>query len=379
MVCCVVTLGFGAGAAPAQVSGERALAELNGWRAELRLPAVRRLDPVMSAACRLHNRYMALNPSLAPTHDESPANAGWSAAGEAAGAASLFASVTEAATPRELWEFAVFHRVALLDPRLRTTWWSFNDGWACMGSELVDDTATAPTVVAYPSPADGASGVPTGFSDLEVPDPRDFVPGRPSRIGWPLSVSFNGPWGSEPDLTLTGATLVTAAGEAVDVTGLDSRIQRWHSAVAVLPHAPLRPSTGYIARVSGFATAGSRTHPFDVTWRFTTAGASPADEVLAAPPERRLTVRLRTRLSRGRVAVTLTVPRVAAGRRATLSVQRPSGGTYTSRRLVLAPTTRTTLRVPVRGPLRLRLRIPRFASGAEVWGDVTLSRIIRRR
>ena len=74
-------------------------------------------------------------------------------------------------------ERALFHRTALLDPRLRTTWWSFNDSWACMGTELTDDTARTPTVVSYPSPADGAIDVPTELSDLEQPDPRDLVPG----------------------------------------------------------------------------------------------------------------------------------------------------------------------------------------------------------
>jgi hypothetical protein len=362
--------------APGQGSGERALADLNAWRAELRLPALARLDAAMSDGCRLHNRYMALNPLLAPTHDELLGTAGFSAAGQATGRTSVIASAPEAATPRELWEFAPFHRVALLDPRLRTTWWALSDGFACMGVvEATDGTAATPAIVGYPSPADGATGVPTGSADLELPDPRDLVPGRPSQIGWPLTVSFNGPWRREPTFTLTAATLATAAGEAVPVTGVDSGVG--HGAVVVLPREPLVPSTDYVARVAGFATGGAG---FDVTWRFRTADEllSEAGAEVPSTGGRKLPVRVHTRRSGRRLAVMLTVPSVAAGRKATVGLYRSSGRRITSRRLVLASTTRTTLRMPARGSVTLRVTVPRYASGIDAWGDATLRRVIRR-
>ena len=116
----VCALLLAAGPAPAEVSGPAALADLNAWRAQLGLPAVLQLDARMSDGCRLHNTYRALN-GPEDGHDEAPSKPGFTPLGAAAGLTSVLGGGRDEG-PRAIWEYAVYHRVHLLNPRLRTTW-----------------------------------------------------------------------------------------------------------------------------------------------------------------------------------------------------------------------------------------------------------------
>jgi hypothetical protein len=331
----------------AAYSDQQALADLNAWRGQLSLPGLTAVHAGMSWACAQHNAYMAVN---GMTHDEDPGRRGYTAAGAQAGPSSVLAqSSVAAAPPRALWEPAVYHRLALLDPRLRTTWFAASNGFACMGVhpanyydadadttttvETQDDSPAArtPWLVPYPSPGNGVQGVPTSFRTGESPDPRQAIPGNPQVPGWLLSVSFNGPWQEGRAAHVTSASLTPDGGAAVAVSPQDStslNANLLEGAVALFPLAPLKPSTWYTARVAGTKDGWGQdpttydqsvtTYPFDVTWRFRTGATNddPVDRGTNRTPK--VALALTGRLHRGRLALKLRAGKGATGRRATI-------------------------------------------------------------
>jgi hypothetical protein len=377
-------------------SPERALSDLNAWRAGLGLAPVTRIDPAMSEGCRLHNRYLKLHPNTPDRHFETPKEAGATPAGQVAGRFSVLAWGATSDDPRGIWEGSVFHRASLLHPRLRTTWWSFDGGYACMGTVGTDSFSTGymtwpldgtitpipqvfdnrpqalpPAVVTYPSPADGATGVPTEFPGHETPDPRELIPGKPERVGWLLSVGIDGPWTFPPELTVAEASLVAEDGRAVPVTGIGDSGDM-HSSVGVFPHAPLRPKTRYIAHVAGRAvdTDGAAAYDFARTWSFTTA-------VAASERPRPTPLAVRTTIRRGRLVVRLATRWAGAKRRGSVTVSRR--GAQVARRAVVMRRGSATVRfaAPVGRPVKVRVHLAAATQGRQSWSSVTKIRTIR--
>jgi hypothetical protein len=201
-------------AALAAPTPEAALANLNGWRAQLGLPAVSTLNSAWNTGCQHHNNYEHVNGN-ALTHTEEMGHGGYTADGAEAGANSVLAAAvsapsptaTAALLPGPVWDGAVFHRAQLLQPRLAQTGFdstTFEEAgplfrsFTCMrtlGTGALDNTRTAPGLTLYPSPGNGAYGVPTTFPGNESPNPaaETGVPAG-STLGWLLNVEINGPW-----------------------------------------------------------------------------------------------------------------------------------------------------------------------------------------
>ncbi len=374
----------------------QALAELNDWRAEAGLEAVATLDPELSEGCRLHNAYMALN---GLGHVEHPGLPGYTELGALAGRTSVLGPGHEG--PRAQWEEAVYHRMVLLEPRLRTTWFDASSGATCMGVwGITSETSVrSEALTLHPWPPAGASGFPTSFGGGEIPDPRDAVPGDAARLGYLLSVNVNGPWFSTLGSVLTGVSLTPDGGAPVPVSGIDRDNPEGSflsGGFALFPHEPLAEATWYTARATGYVTGidvgPSRVdHPFDFSWRFGTRGAGPdtgaaTPEPAAAPTDHAplaiaTALAVSGRLRGGRLQATVTVK--PAGRRTiTLSIQRPERSCsrcrtrwVTVRRLRRAAKTRQTLRIKTSlRTLRLRATAP-AAAGLEA---ATATRTIRR-
>jgi hypothetical protein len=103
----------------------QAITELNTWRTELgEQPASRTDVTAWDTGCQHHNNYDDLNGTL--THQEQSGNQGYSSDGAEAGLDSVLAEEISIDTPTSedhllpgpVWDGAVFHRAALLEPRL---------------------------------------------------------------------------------------------------------------------------------------------------------------------------------------------------------------------------------------------------------------------
>ncbi len=220
----VLSLVVAPTAASADPTPGQAIAALNVWRAQLgESPVSTTPVPEWDMGCLDHNNYEHFNGVL--SHQESPGAPGNTADGATAGPDSVLAQEDSSPgpfpdsqlLPGPVWDSAVFHRAALLEPRLAhvgfnaSTFLSASTytSWVCMwiqnlpgeGSPYVpphaiDNAITTPQLTLYPSPANGAVDVPTAFpAGTESPDPGQesgVPPG--ARLGWLLNVEINGPW-----------------------------------------------------------------------------------------------------------------------------------------------------------------------------------------
>lgn len=99
------------------------LRRLNALRAQAGLGAVA-LDDELSRGCRLHAAYVVRNledPKVGGIgiHDEDPSLPGYTKEGARAGAASVIALAPDAAESVDSWMATLYHRLPLLDPRVR--------------------------------------------------------------------------------------------------------------------------------------------------------------------------------------------------------------------------------------------------------------------
>lgn len=182
----------------------------------------------------------------------------------------------------EVWIASAYHRLALLDPRLRSTGYWSEHGISCMG---VIDGIGGPTVsrvTGYPYPADGQTGVAPVMPCAETPDPCRAVRGtpRPKRIGMPVTIQFDGPQAVIGGVRVLSASLRTAAGRPVQIVIQDMRTRAvapmLRGGALLLPRRPLRPATTYLVHVRArlvTRTAAGRAvvTPVERRWRFTTA------------------------------------------------------------------------------------------------------------
>jgi hypothetical protein len=352
-------LAIAPSAALADPTPDQALAELNQWRAASRLAPVTTLDPVWDTGCHHHNQYEQQNNVL--THYEDPSRPGYTSDGAQAGPDSVLATGYFAdPSPRSMWDAAVFHRVALLAPRLRRIGYDAWQYWYCLWDQnvspseaprAIDNSPAARTaqLALYPSPANGQDGVPVAFPGTETPDPEteDGVNGAP--LGWLISVSVNGPW---PDGGYGGIvwTHVSAArlapeggGAAVPLaisehgTTLGTYMRE---GFGLFPLSPLVPATVYRATVSGtahdaYTGAGWRFTSY--VWRFRTVGA---------PPFTGVQVLARTARVRGRLAPVAIAcpPGAGAWCAGSITLRRGArGGRLASRRFFVRTGAQATL------------------------------------
>ncbi|MDQ4042060.1 MAG: hypothetical protein M3141_09980, partial [Actinomycetota bacterium] len=216
----------GGSPAAADPTPARAYGDLSAWRAELGeapVTAVSSEHPTYApwdSGCQQHNQYQALN-GWAMTHEQDADNPGATEGGARAAPNSVLAQhgsfpnpvPDSRMLPRAAWEAAIYHRMALIEPRLnrigydaetfeptagRTYYTSFVCLWSQTGQDeepsAFDNTRTTPELTLYPSPANGASNVPTRFGANETPNPADEAGVPADQLGWLLSVSHNGPW-----------------------------------------------------------------------------------------------------------------------------------------------------------------------------------------
>lgn len=278
----MVVLAAAVAAHPAGASTptlNQAFADLNSWRQLDGEPLVLYNEPNLSQGCELHNAYLAAN--HIGGHDEDPTLPDYTELGAQAGGSSVL--VDTEVLPRAGFERAVFHRLALLQPRLQTSWYDASHGNTCMGVFGVNDTVRTPGLTLYPWPFSEQTEVPSDFgSDQEVPSPYDDAPGA-TRLGYPLSIQVNGPWAGEDSVVIIGAQLVSDRTGPAPVVAVDANSVHGDllsGGVALLPFKPLGYHQWYTVSASGTVSAENPggpaiTLPFAYSWRFQTDWPTP--------------------------------------------------------------------------------------------------------
>jgi hypothetical protein len=196
-----------------------AVEELNTWRGELGLGTVSTTTvAAWNTGCGHHDNYEHVNDNTL-THEDANGNPGHTTDGEEAGEDSVLGEAISAPAPTPdaallpgpTWDGAVFHRAALLEPRLAQVGYdstTFPEGgvfrtFSCLWlqnrkpspTQALDNTRTTPGLTLYPSPGNGAYDVPTTFPGGEAPDPTQETGVPPgSTLGWLMNVEINGPW-----------------------------------------------------------------------------------------------------------------------------------------------------------------------------------------
>ena len=281
VVCGVIALACAAPASASKPTPEQAVAALNAWRAQTGIPPITTIDTQMNEGCRLHNAYLSANPDVRglAQHTEQRNRPGYTELGARAGGASNLSwpGSRLPGPPDGLWYDAIYHRMGLLDPRATIGWFDGSSGRACMG---VDGDVPAPSLSLHPWPASGVEDVPLAFTSHEYPDPYAMVPASVKQLGFPLSVSVNGPWTTWSEGSLVeSATLTRDGGKAIPVTVLDRRSEvsaHMRSGFALLPHKAFEPGAWYTAHAAGYVEYSDLSdelerHSFDLTWRFRAA------------------------------------------------------------------------------------------------------------
>jgi hypothetical protein len=259
----------------------QAFADLNGWRQLAGEPPVLYEDPNLSHGCQLHNAYLATNHVVG--HFEDPTLPGYSQLGAQAGGSSVV--VDTETLPRAGFERAVFHRLALLQPRLQTSWFDASFGNTCMGVFGLSETVRTPSLTLYPWPFSNQRQVPVDFATNEFPSPYDDAPGA-TRLGYPLSVQVNGPWSGSDVVTLATAQLVSDRTGPTRVVSVDAGSVHGdvlNGGFALLPFSPLGYHQWYTASASGTVSASGLEGaegttvglPFVYSWRFETDWPTP--------------------------------------------------------------------------------------------------------
>jgi hypothetical protein len=310
-------------AAIADPTPTAAITELNQWREALGEAPVSTADvSAWDAACQHHNNYEQQNRQL--THPETMGKPGWTADGAVAGPDSVLAeelsspspTPATAMLPGPVWDSAVFHRQALLQPRLANVGFNsttFQGGggftsWQCMWVQnnpsdnplqtpplAIDDSRTTPSLTLYPSPANGSYEVPTTFpAGTESPDPatEDGVPAG-ATLGWLLSVEINGPWQDsggggivfahgvtatlEPDGTSHQVPVVVSeCGDQGCAFSGGTKLGRYlGGGFGIFPTQRLAGGTTYRATATGTVTDNTDpshpiNHQFSIHWCFST-------------------------------------------------------------------------------------------------------------
>ncbi|MBI3857482.1 MAG: hypothetical protein HY293_17505 [Planctomycetes bacterium] len=229
-------------------------------------------DAALSKGCAAHADYLVKNVEHPSTqglglHAEDPKLPGYTKEGERAGKASVIFLGLEGADAVEGWMGSLFHRIPLLQSRLRKIGYGVARGGPAKVTVVLDATnglgpGKDATVVIYP--AEGQKDFPTSLSP-EIPDPIPESPDK--KAGYPVTAVF-----------AEGALVKDAKASLKDAAGND--VPAWVSSpekpaaadyqrntVGLIPEKPLRPGMSYTVTVSALVRGKAWTK----TWSFTTA------------------------------------------------------------------------------------------------------------
>jgi hypothetical protein len=283
----LVLIGVAQSSTTASPTPAPALVDLNRWRAEAHEPRVLQFTAAYNSACAAHDHYMKLLGRL--THPEQPGRPGYTPAGADAGPNSVLAEPD--GLPKATWVDSVYHRMGVLQPRLRISGFAAAEGFACLrtGGPAVDDSAKARTakLTLYPWPPNGATGHPLTFGHAadETPSPLIDAHG-PTSLGLLLSVNVNGPWTNHaaPQSKVSHASLVSASGASVALAITDKSTANGgytSGGFVLLPLKALEPGTTYTAHAAGTVTAFGVSYPFNLAWHFSTKAACTTPQIVA--------------------------------------------------------------------------------------------------
>jgi uncharacterized protein YkwD len=235
-----------------------------------------KLDPVLGVGCRNHARYLVLNANHPATeglkaHEEDDKLPGATPEGAKAGKSSDLAfGDFEPIDAVEGWFATLYHRVPLLDPRLKTIGFGCARGQRLNWITVVDVTsgrANEKSTEPIRYPGDNQDNVPLEFASSEDPNP---LPEKAGRAGFPITATF-------PDKMI----LHEASGQLEDGSG--KPVPFWFSSpeqvankkipqrntICLIPKAPLQPETVHRVTISGKLAGETWTK----TWKFRTGAA----------------------------------------------------------------------------------------------------------
>jgi hypothetical protein len=287
--------GSASSALPATQSSEESgpkpwLDALNRYRAAAGLPPVND-NPGLGAGAALHSRYVVTNygdqisqsVNLGSTmHLEDPSKPGFTPEGKAAGLAGDVDELWDPAGTADVswaidnWMLAPFHRLSLLDPRLRSVGYGdYCEKGVCVatldargGADPSSPVSPAP-VIKYP--ADGSSITGEEFT-AEWPDPLTSCSGYTSPTGLPITLQLG------PLITpIISIFSLTRDGDAspIEGCGIDANsyenpdaatqmtgrgLLHEYGAVIIVPRNPL---------AAGLYTVKLRVNGIDYDWSFT--------------------------------------------------------------------------------------------------------------
>lgn len=247
--------------------------DLNALRTQAGLPPVRRFSGKLNRGCRLHNRYMAATGEFG--HSERRGSRFYTAGGARAAQRSVIAMPQS--LPSAAWGDSVYHRIAMLQPRLRRAGFSANSGFTCLqvlSGVSRSRRARSPQPTIFSWPPNGSQGHAPMFAGGEYPDPFDDAPGA-GELGTPITFNVNGPWRHWPLVrsNVTTASIVSDLGEPVPVSVSDmsaANAAYLQGGFALLPRQSLAPNTWYTATASGSLNYFSRSWSFNTSTRFRT-------------------------------------------------------------------------------------------------------------
>lgn len=263
--------------ASAGPSPRTALNDLNQMRAASGIPRVRSVKRRWNKGCRLHNNYMRRTGDF--SHRQRRSSRYYTRLGAITAARSVIAQ--PGALPTRAFGETIYHRLAMLQPRLIRTGYSGQFGHTCL--QVLSGVSNAASVrtasaVAYPWPAIGQTGLDPVFSQNEWPDPRADAPGA-ARLGTPITFSVNGPWRNWKlaKSYVTSMSMVSELGQSIPVSVSDasSRNRAYlYGGFAILPRQGLTKNTWFTVRVSGYVAYRGSRYPVSATTRFKTGTGS---------------------------------------------------------------------------------------------------------
>lgn len=258
------------------------LDSLNTLRSPLKLGRVT-WNPHLQLASRAHSQYLAKNGYEAPSfHMELPSHAGYTGKTPwdrdmvfgwptpVAGEVGIeWTQPSEPVTVVQDLVDTVYHRLSLFSDNLIAA----GEGEAAgNGGSVVMDLgfgyrSTLPFAVVYPY--NGQPGVPTGWVDIESPDP--VKNGYEEVFGYPITADFpTVDQLSRVHVRLTlGNRRVPFVLDPPGVNGMGA------NQVGLVPRNTLKPESLYTVQVNAWARFNDGTsHPVDLSWSFATGGAS---------------------------------------------------------------------------------------------------------
>ena len=230
------------------------------------------LDPILSKGCAAHAEYLVRNVDHPSTeglglHAEDAKLPGYTKEGERAGKASVIFLGLEGTAAVEGWIGSLFHRIPLLQSRLKKVGYGLARGGPAKVTVVLDATnglgvgKDAPAVL---YPAEGQKDVPLVFS-VEIPDP--IPESDDKKAGYPLTAIF----GEGSLVKDVKAILKDASGKEVpfwlSTPEKPAHKDYQRNTVGLIPKEPLQQIATYTATVSARVNGKAWTK----TWSFLTA------------------------------------------------------------------------------------------------------------